>query len=90
MPDILRGMSLDGLVAQVGQVLGDARDLYGPAPQGGSWSSTQALSTGRDGITAAGGVVAGWGGAASWTHRAASAGRVMTFPRDRGGISYKE
>jgi hypothetical protein len=33
--DILRGMSLDGLVAQVGQVLGDARSLYGAAPQGG-------------------------------------------------------
>jgi len=26
--DILRGMSLDGLVAQVGQVLGDARSLW--------------------------------------------------------------
>jgi peptidoglycan DL-endopeptidase CwlO len=72
-------MSLDALVAQVGQVLGDARGLYGPAPQGGSWSSTQALSTGRDGITAAGGVVAGWGGAASSTHRAASGGRVMAL-----------
>ena len=33
--DILRGMSLDSLVAQVGQVLGDARSLYGAAPQGG-------------------------------------------------------
>ena len=32
-------MSLDGLVAQVGQVLGDARSLYGAAPQGGGWSS---------------------------------------------------
>ncbi len=35
--DILRGMSLDRLVAQVGQVLGDDRGLYGAAPQGGGW-----------------------------------------------------
>ena len=79
MSDILRGMSLDGLVAQVGQVLGDARSLYGAAPQGGGWSSTQALSAGRDGIATAGGVVAGWGGAASSTHLAASGGRVLAL-----------
>ena len=79
MSDILRGMSLDGLVAQVGGVLGDARGLYGSAPQGGGWSSTQALSAGRDGIAEAGGVVAGWGGAASSTHLAASGGRVLVL-----------
>jgi hypothetical protein len=72
-------MSLEGLVAQVGQVLGDARSLYGAAPQGGGWSSTQALSAGRDGIATAGGVVAGWGGAASSTHLAASGGRVLAL-----------
>ena len=72
-------MSLDDLVAQVGQVLGDARSLYGAAPQGGGWSSTQALSAGRDGIATAGGVVAGWGGAASSTHLAASGGRVLAL-----------
>ena len=72
-------MSLDGLVAQVGQVLGDARSLYGAAPQGGGWSSTQALSAGRDGIAEAGGVVAGWGGAASSTHLVASGGRVLVL-----------
>ncbi len=77
--DILRGMSLEGLVAQVGQVLGDARGLYGAAPQGGGWSSTQALSAGRDGIATAGGAVAGWGGAASSTHLAASGGRVLAL-----------
>jgi hypothetical protein len=32
--DILRGMSLDGLVAQVGQILGDARSLYGARAAG--------------------------------------------------------
>jgi hypothetical protein len=77
--DILRGMSLEGLVAQVGQVLGDVRSLYGAAPQGGGWSSTQALSAGRDGIATAGGVVAGWAGAASSTHLAASGGRVLAL-----------
>ena len=77
--DILRGMSLDGLVAQMGQVLGDARGLYGAVPQGGGWSSTQALSAGRDGIATAGGVVVGWGGVASSTHLAASGGRVLAL-----------
>jgi len=72
-------MSLEGLVAQVGQVLGDARSLYGAAPQGGGWSSTQALSAGRDWIATAGGVVAGWGGAGSSTHLAASGGRVLVL-----------
>ena len=76
---ILRGVSLDGLVAQVGQVLGDARSLYGAAPRGGRWSSTQALGAGRDGIATAGGVVAGWGGAAAATHLAANGGRVLAL-----------
>ena len=68
-------MSLDGLVAQVGQLLGDARGLYGPAPQSGGWSSTAGLRSGRDGVAQAGGVAQGWGGAASSTHAAAN-GRV--------------
>jgi hypothetical protein len=37
------------------------------------------LSAGRDGIAEAGGVVAGWGGAASSTHRAAGGGRVLAL-----------
>jgi peptidoglycan DL-endopeptidase CwlO len=73
------GVSLDGLVAQVGQVLGDARSLYGAAPRGGGWSSTRALGAGRGGIAAAGGVVAGWGGAAAATHLAANGGRVLAL-----------
>src|SRR6478752_9908556 len=72
-------MSLEGLVARVGQVLGDARGLYGAAPQGGGWSSTPVLSAGRDGIATVGGVVAGWGGAASSTHLAASGSRVLAL-----------
>jgi cell wall-associated NlpC family hydrolase len=72
-------MSLDALVAEVGQVLGDARRLYGPAPAAGGWSSTPALSTGKDGLTQAGGVVAGWGGASATTHLSANGGRVLAL-----------
>ncbi|GAB4933036.1 hypothetical protein MAHJHV34_49790 [Mycobacterium avium subsp. hominissuis] len=72
-------MSLDGLVAQVGQLLGDARGLYGPAPQGAGWGSTGALSAGRDGIGQAGGVLAGWGGAGASGQAAASGGRVLAL-----------
>ena len=72
-------MSLDGLVAQVGQLLGDARGLYGPAPQSGGWSSTDGLRSGRDGVAQAGGVAPGWGGAASSTHAAANGGRVLAL-----------
>jgi hypothetical protein len=72
-------MSLDGLVAQVGQLLGDARGLYGPAPQSGGWSSTAGLRSGRDGVAQAGGVALGWAGAASSTHAAANGGRVLAL-----------
>ncbi len=77
--DILRGVSLDGLVAQVGRVLGDASGLFGAAPRGGGWSTTAVLSAGRDGIATAGAVVAGWGGAASSMHLAAGGGRVLVL-----------
>jgi peptidoglycan DL-endopeptidase CwlO len=72
-------MSLDGLVAQVGQLLGDARGLYGPAPQSGGWSSTDGLRSGRDGVAQVGGVAPGWAGAASSTHAAANGGRVLAL-----------
>jgi peptidoglycan DL-endopeptidase CwlO len=72
-------MSLDALVAEVGQVLGDARRLYGPAPTAGGWSSTPALSAGKDGLSQAGGVLAGWGGASSTTHLSANGGRVLAL-----------
>jgi hypothetical protein len=49
----------DGAGRRVGRVLGDARSLYGAAPQGGGWSSTQMVSAGRDGVGTAGAVVAG-------------------------------
>ena len=41
---------LDALVAEVGQALGDARRLYGPAPAPGEWSSTGGLATGREAV----------------------------------------
>jgi hypothetical protein len=75
---ILRDVSLDGLVAEVGRVLGDARSLFGAAPRGG-WSTTAALSAGRDGIATAGAVVGRWGGAASSMHLAAGGGRVLAL-----------
>jgi peptidoglycan DL-endopeptidase CwlO len=72
-------VSLDGLVTRAGRVLADVRSLYGAAPQGNGWSSTQALSAGRDQIATAGAVVAGWGGVASSMHLAASGGRVLAL-----------
>ena len=39
----------------------------------------QVLTAGRDGIAAAGGVVAGWGGVSASAHRAAGGGRVLAL-----------
>ncbi|WP_264077645.1 C40 family peptidase [Mycolicibacterium houstonense] len=81
-------MSLDALVAEAGQVLGDARKMFGPAPTAGGWSSTPALSAGKDSLAQAGGVLAGWGGASATTHLSASGGRVVALDNvigaDRG------
>ena len=77
--EILQGVSLEGLVAQVGRVLGDARSLYGAVPRGGGWSTTPALGVGLDGIARAGAVVGRWGGAAASTHLAAAGGRVLAL-----------
>jgi peptidoglycan DL-endopeptidase CwlO len=63
---ILRGMSLDQLVAEAGRALGDARRLFGPAPANGAWSSTQQLATGGQGVEeAVRAAAAGWKGAAA-------------------------
>jgi hypothetical protein len=70
-------MSLDGLVAEVGRTLGDARELYGPAPRSSGWASTAGLRRGRDGIAHGGGVVPGWDGAGSRTQRAAGGARII-------------
>ena len=61
-------MSLDALVAEVGQALGDARRLYGPAPAPGEWSSTGGLAAGRDAVAQSSGSAAqNWSGAGSST-----------------------
>ncbi|MBP2456280.1 C40 family peptidase [Mycolicibacterium lutetiense] len=84
-------MSLDALVAEAGQVLGDARGLYGPAAVSGGWSSTAGLGVGRDGLAQAGDVLKGWGGASSSTQHAQSGGRVAALDNvigaDRGTAS---
>lgn len=72
-------MSFDALVAEAGQVLGDARKMFGPAPMAGGWSSTTALSAGKDSLARAGGVLPGWGGASATTHLSASGRRVLAL-----------
>ena len=81
--EILQGVSLEGLVAQVGRVLGDARSLYGAVPRGGGWSTTPALGVGLDGIARAGAVVGRWGGAAASTHGGRWGAGVGVGQRDR-------
>ncbi|QZH69498.1 C40 family peptidase (plasmid) [Mycolicibacterium farcinogenes] len=62
--------------------------MFGPAPAAGGWSSTPALSAGKDSLAQAGGVLAGWGGASATTHLSASGGRVVALDNvigaDRG------
>jgi hypothetical protein len=77
--DILRGMSLDGLVAQVGQVLGDARSLYGGRAAGRWMVEYSGVECGPGRDCHGRGVVADWGGAASSTHLVASGGRVLAL-----------
>jgi hypothetical protein len=68
-------MSLDALVAEVGQALGDARRLYGPAPAPGEWSSTGGLATGHDAVAQSSGSAAqNWSGASSSTYVRTSGG----------------
>jgi hypothetical protein len=73
---ILRGMSLDELVAEAGRALGGARSLFGPAPVDGRWSSTQALSTGREAVgQAAQAAEASWSGTAAEGYGIVAGGR---------------
>jgi peptidoglycan DL-endopeptidase CwlO len=73
-------MSLDGLVAQVGQALGAARGLFGPAPTGGGWGTTGGLGAGRDAVSAVGGAAAqNWRGSSAPTYVAASSGQVKAL-----------
>jgi hypothetical protein len=73
---ILRGMSLDELVAEAGRALGGARSLFGPAPADGGWSSTQALSAGREAVgQAARAAGASWSGSAAKGYGIAAGGQ---------------
>jgi hypothetical protein len=73
---ILRGMSLDELVAEAGRALGGASSLYGPAPADGGWSSTQALATGREAVgQAARAAAASWSGGAAEGYGIAAGGQ---------------
>ena len=73
-------MSLDALVEAVGQSLGDARQLYGPAPQAGGFGSTDGLSAGRDGVAQAGGAAdQQWRGAGGSTYVQAAGNHVTAL-----------
>ena len=69
-------MSLDELVAEAGRALGGARSLFGPAPADGGWSSTQALSTGREAVgQAASAAGVSWSGSAAEGYGIAAGGQ---------------
>jgi hypothetical protein len=73
-------MSLDALVAEVGQALGGARRLFGEAPASGEWGSTGALGGGRDAVSQACGAAAqNWRGAGRATYVSASGGQVAAL-----------
>ena len=73
-------MSLDALVEAVGQSLGDARQLYGPAPQAGGFGSTDGLSAGRDGVAQAGRAAdQQWRGAGGSTYVQAAGNHVTAL-----------
>lgn len=66
-------MSLADLVVEAGRALGQARDLYGQTPQSARWSSTVALSAGRQDVVQTGQQAAqGWQGEAAEDYGAAN------------------
>src|SRR5256885_3561272 len=72
---ILRCMSLDALVAEVGQALSGARRLFGEAPLSGVWGSTGTLGGSRDAVSRASGAAGrNWQGAAGSRYVSASGG----------------
>jgi hypothetical protein len=87
---ILRGVSLDELVAEAGRALGGARSLFGPAPADGGWSSTQALATGRDAVgQVASAASAGWSGGAAEGYRFAAVQRSRMRTASQSGRGRK-
>ena len=82
-------MSLDELVAEAGRALGGARSLFGPAPADGGWSSTRALSTGREAVgQAISAAPADWSGGAAQGYGIAAGGQQWaldsTIGADKG------
>jgi len=78
-------VSLGELVAEAGRALADARGLFGPAPADGAWSSTQQLTTGREGVAAAGQAAAtSWEGGAAKTYGAANSGQLWALDHTVG------
>ena len=72
-------MGLDLLVHEVGQALGDARRLFGPAPVPGGFGADSGLGGGRDAVSQAGAAAQTWGGASGPTYVAASGGQVRAL-----------
>jgi len=71
------GMSLDALVHEVGQALGDARRLFGSAPLPGGWGAAGGLGRGRDAVSQATGAAAQtWRGAGASSYVPAGGGQV--------------
>ncbi|MGH3556018.1 MAG: C40 family peptidase [Mycobacterium sp.] len=73
-------MSLDALVREVAQALGDARRLFGPAPVPGGLGTAGGLGSGRDAVSQANGAAAqNWSGAGGSSYVASSGERVAAL-----------
>jgi cell wall-associated NlpC family hydrolase len=73
-------MSLDALVHEVDQALGDARGLFGSAPTPGALGTAGGLGRGRDAVSqASGGAARTWSGAGGSNYVATSGGRVAAL-----------
>jgi peptidoglycan DL-endopeptidase CwlO len=69
-------MSLDALVHEVSQALGDAQRLFGSAPTPGGWGAADGLGSGRDAVSQANVAAAQtWSGAGGSNYATASRGQ---------------
>lgn len=77
---ILPAMSLTAAIAEAGRALSAARGLYGANPTSGEWTSTPALTVGRDGVyKTQWGAQQSWhgDGAGSYTHAAGHGAQAL-------------
>jgi peptidoglycan DL-endopeptidase CwlO len=73
-------MSLEALVHEVGQALGDARRLFGSAPVPGGWGAGGGLGSGRNAVSQANGAAAQtWSGAGGSNYVATGRGQVTAL-----------